>query len=148
MYIITRFNFSFNTFKCTSTNKKNILSIYWNHFLIWMFSTALWGNKYNSTFKQFKEALLYTFTRNVSCNRRIISFTCNFIYFINKYNSPFSFLNIIISCLKKSCKNTFNIFADISRFSKNCSIYNSKWYIKKLSNSSCNICFTCSCSTN
>ena len=54
--------------KGTTTYKKYISSIKLVKFLVWMFPSALWRNTCNCAFQYLKQRLLYTFTRNVSCN--------------------------------------------------------------------------------
>src|SRR5690554_761792 len=107
---------SFDSVKSTSSNKKDIFGIYFDKLLIWVFSSSFWWNIYYCSFQKLQKCLLNSLSRNISSNRWIVAFSCDFVNFINKHNSSFGFFNIIIGCLQKSGKDAFNVFPDITGF--------------------------------
>ena len=127
-------NFLFNAIESTSADKENIFSIHRNHFLVGMLTASLRGNVHNRTFEQFQQPLLYSLPAYVAGNGRIISFTGNLVYLINKHNSLFSFRYIIICHLKQTSQDAFNIFTHITGFRQHRSIYNRKRNMKQLGN--------------
>ena len=64
-----------------------------------MLTSPFGWNVYNGSFQQFEKCLLNTFTRNIACNGRIVTFSSNFIQFINKHYSELGFFHIVIGSL-------------------------------------------------
>ena len=117
--------------KRTTTDEENILRVNMNELLTRMLSTALWRNTCIGTFQNFKKRLLYTFTRNIACNREVLCFTRNFVDLVYIYNTHFCALNIAISSVNKLKQNVFDIFTYIASFGKRGCIGNCKRNFQK-----------------
>ena len=94
--IQTHGDFLFYTVKSTATNEENIFRVDGYHFLVGMFTTALRGDIHDRPLEQFQQSLLYTFSADIASYRRVISFSGNFVNFIDKYNTSFGRIHIII----------------------------------------------------
>ena len=143
MGIQTLGNFLLDTIKRSATNEENILGINRYHLLFRMFSSALGRYIDYRTFEQLQQPLLYAFTTDITSNRRIVSLTGNLINFIYKHNTTLSFSYIIISHLKQTGQNAFNILTYIASFGQYRSIYNRERHMQQLGNGTCQQCFTC-----
>ena len=76
------------------------------------------------------KTLLYSFSTYITGYRRIVTFTRDLIYLINKYNSPLGCIHVIIGSLQQTGQNTFNIFSHITGFGQYRSIHDSKRHMQ------------------
>ena len=114
----TSLNDFFKTGESTRNDKENVSGVQLNEFLVGVLASPLRGNGGNSTFQNLQQRLLHTLTRNIACNRGVLSLAGNLVDFIDIDNALFSPGNIKISSLEKLQQNVFNVFTDITCFSE------------------------------
>ena len=102
----------------------------------------------NRSFEQFQQTLLNSFARYITGDGRVIAFSGDLIYFINKDYPFFCCFNIIIGILKKPCEQTFYVFTHITCLRKYCRIDDSKRYMQHPGYRSCQECLPCTCLSN
>ena len=132
MSVKTMCDLGFNTVKRASADKQNVFSIHRYHPLFRMLSTSLRWNIHHRAFKQLQQSLLYTLTAHVTCDRRIVAFSRDFVNLVNKHDATLGFCHIIICHLKKTCEQTLDVLSYIAGLSEHSSINNREWNIKKL----------------
>ena len=98
-----------------------------------------------SSLNNLQECLLYAFSGNIPCYGSVLTFSANFVNFINEDYSSFSSGNITTSGIYKLEKHIFNVFTNISSFSEGGCIGNCKRNIKLLCKCLCKECFSRSC---
>src|SRR5438105_8523467 len=65
--------------KGSAADKKNLLSIYLDIFLVWMFPAPLWRNIACAAFEDLEQGLLDALSGNVARNADVICFTADFV---------------------------------------------------------------------
>ena len=133
----------FNPVKCATTDKKDILCIDRDHFLIGMLSSPLRWNIYDGSLEQLKEALLYSFPGNITGNGRIVALARYLVNLIDENNPLFSCLDIVISNLQEPGKYAFNVLAYVAGFGKYRGIYDGEGNMQHFGDGSCQECFAC-----
>ena len=113
--------------------------------LVWMLTSTLWWHIYHSTFQEFQQTLLHTFTTYIAGDRRVIALTCYLINFINKDDTALGSLNIIVRNLQQAAQDALYILAHIACFGKYSSIDNGERHIKKLCYGTGQKGLTCTC---
>ena len=131
----TLFDNFFDSIEGTTYNEEDVLSVHLNHFLLWMFTSTLRRYASYSSFDNLEKGLLHTFTRNITCDRNILTLLSNLVNLIDIDNPTFCAFNVKISCLQKFEEDIFNVLTHIASFSKSCCIRYSKWYIQTSSKS-------------
>src|SRR5690606_23958508 len=76
-----------NTFKSTTANEQDVLSVHFYHLLLRVLAAALWWHQHFRTFQQLQHRLLHTFTAYIAGNGWVIALTAYFIYFIYIHNT-------------------------------------------------------------
>ncbi len=79
-----------------------------------MLASALRRNIGNCAFEHFQQSLLYALTADIACDRRIFTFACDFINFIDIDNAVLCALDIEIGRLNQAKQNIFHVLADIA----------------------------------
>ena len=80
-----------------------------------MLSSALRRNGSYSSLQDFQRCLLYTLAGNISCDRSVFGFSCDFIDLIDVDDSVLSALDIIVCCLNEAGAEMFySVLADIT----------------------------------
>ena len=79
-----------------------------------MLSSALRRNGSYSSLQDFQQCLLYTLAGNISCDRSVFGFSCDFIDLIDVDDAVLSALDIIVCCLNEAEQNVFYVLADIT----------------------------------
>lgn len=87
--------------ECTTTNEKDVFRVYGNHLLVGVLASSLRRNVDHRTFKQFEQSLLHPFTADIAGNGRVVSFTGNLVYFVDKDNALLCFGYIVIGHLSR-----------------------------------------------
>ena len=128
--------------ECTTTNEKDVFRVYGNHLLVGVLASSLRRNIDHRTFKQFEQSLLHPFTADIAGNGRVVSFTGNLVYFVDKDNALLCFGYIVIGHLKQTGQNAFDIFAYIPCLCQHGCIHYCKWNMQQLGDGTCQKCFT------
>ena len=66
-----------------------------------MLSAALWRYICNSSLNYFKKSLLNALTANITCNRRILGFSCNLVNLVNIDYSTLCFFYVKVGSLNE-----------------------------------------------
>lgn len=97
--ILSRLDDLLESFECTAADKEDIRRINLNKLLMRMLSSALRRNGSYSSLQDFQQCLLYTLAGNISCDRSVFGFSCDFIDLIDVDDAVLSALDIIVCCL-------------------------------------------------
>ena len=111
--ILSRLDDLLESFECTAADKEDIRRINLNKLLMRTLSSALRRNGSYSSLQDFQQCLLYTLAGNISCDRSVFRFSCDFIDLIDVDDSVLSALDIIVCCLNEAEQNVFYVLADI-----------------------------------
>ena len=112
--ILSRLDDLLESFECTAADKEDIRRINLNKLLMRMLSSALRRNGSYSSLQDFQQCLLYTLAGNISCDRSVFGFSCDFIDLIDVDDAVLSALDIIVCCLNEAEQNVFYVLADIT----------------------------------
>ena len=145
MSIQTLCYLTFNTIEGTTTDEQDVTGVNGNILLIRMLTATLGRNIYVRTLQQLQQALLHTFSTDITRNGRIICLTCYLIDLINKHNTTLCGFHIIISHLQQTSQNTLDIFAHITCLCKHRCINNSKRNIQQFGYRTCQQGLTRTC---
>ena len=100
-----------------------------------MFPASCHGDRYLRTFYDLKQGMLYTFSRYISGNTAVFTFSGYFIYFVNINDPALSAFNVIIRCLNQLEQDVFNVLAYIACLGQRCRVGDGKRNIKRLGES-------------
>ena len=129
----TLFDNFFNAIKSTTHDEENIFGIHLNHLLLRMFASTLRRHASNSSFDNLEKGLLHAFTRNITCDRHVLTLLSNLVNFIHVDNATLCALNVKVSSLQEFEEDIFHILTNITSLSKSCCIRNRKRHIQALS---------------
>ena len=118
-----------------------------NELLLRMFAASLRRDIDNTTFKELQQCLLNTLTRNIAGDGRVVTLAGDLVDLIDEHDTALSLLQIIVSLLKKSRKQTLHILAHITGLGKHCRIHDSERDVQHLGYRLGQQCLTCSCRT-
>src|SRR5262249_1892831 len=118
-----------------TADEKDIGRIHLKELLLRGFSATLRRYTRHRSFINLQQCLLYTFTRNVSANRRIVCLPGDFIDVVYIHDSTLGFFNVVVCSLQKAENDIFNILADISRLGQAGGISDGKGNLQKTSQS-------------
>ena len=91
-----------------------------------MLSSALGRNICDSALKYLEKCLLYAFAAYVACNGYVLGLLCDLIDFIDIDDTDLRALDVVISSNDQLEKDILNVFTDVTRLSKACSVSNGK----------------------
>ena len=126
----TLFDNLFDAIEGSTHNKEDILSVHLNHFLLRMLASTLRRYAGNSSLDNLKKGLLHPFTRNITCDRHILTLLGNLVDFIYVDNTTFCTFDVKVSCLQKFEEDIFHVLTNITSFRQCCCISNGKRYIQ------------------
>ena len=129
----TLFDDFFNAIKGTTHDEEDIFSIHLNHLLLWMLASTLRRHASNGSLDNLEEGLLHPFTRNITCDRYILTLLGNLVNFIHIDNPTLCTFNIKVSSLQEFEEDIFHVLTNITSLSKSCRICDRKRYIQALS---------------
>ena len=127
----------------TAADKQNISCIYCSQRHHCILAVCSDRHLHIGSLKKFKHSLLHSFPAYVSLVR--IFLLGDLIDLIDKDNTMFRFLHIIVCCCKKFGNNTLNIIANITCFCQRSRIRDRERHIQKLSQCLDKICLAAAC---
>ena len=130
-------NFSLNAIESTTADEQDVARIDGDILLVWMLTTTLGGHIDTGTFQQFQQALLHTFTADITRYRRIIRLTRYLIDLIDKHNTTLGCFHIIVGNLQQTGQNALHILANIASLGEYRSINDSKRHIEQFGDGTC-----------
>ena len=80
--------------------KQDVRSVNLDKFLLGMLPPPFWGHAGHSSFNNFQQRLLYSLSRNISGNRRVVAFAGDFVDLIDIDNPFLTLLDIIVGILQ------------------------------------------------
>src|ERR1051325_1229622 len=103
--------------KGAAADKKNLLSIYLDIFLVWMFPPTLWRNIAGAAFENLEQGLLNPLARHVAGNTNVIRLAPNFVDLVNVNDPDLGPLDIIVCVLEQPEDYVLDIFSYIAGLS-------------------------------
>ena len=107
-----------------------------------MLSSALRRNGSYSSLQDFQQCLLYTLAGNISCDRSVFGFSCDFIDLIDVDDAVLSALDIIVCCLNEAEQNVFYVLANITCLGERRCVCNCKRNVDQFGQCLCQIRFS------
>lgn len=98
-----------------------------------MFASTLRRYASNSSLDNLEKGLLHPFTRNITCDRHILTLLGNLVNFIHIDNATLCTFDVKVSNLQEFEEYIFHILTHITSLRQSCRIRNSKRYIQALS---------------
>ena len=92
--------------------------------------------------------MLNTFTTHIASDGRIVALSCNFVNLINKHDTSFGFLQVVVASLKKAHQKALDVLAHITSLGKHSGINDCERHFQELCNGFCKKCFACTCRAN
>src|SRR6185437_12785806 len=123
-------NHFFEANESAAANEKNVCGINWEELLMRMFASALRRHVSDCAFEDFEQCLLHAFTRNVASDGRVFVLAANLVDFVNIDDALLRALDVSVGGLQKFENDVFDVFADITGFSKRGRIDNRKRHAK------------------
>ena len=67
-----------------------------------MLTSSVWRNIDDRAFEKFEQSLLHTLTTDITCDGRVVAFSCDLINFVNEDNTRLRHLRVIVAFLQES----------------------------------------------
>src|SRR5689334_7351384 len=101
-----------------TANEENVSRVDREELLVRMLATTLRRNVRNSAFENLQQRLLHAFTRNVTCDRRVLILTTNLVYFIDVDDALLCAFDVAVRSLQEFENDVLDVFTNVARFSQ------------------------------
>src|ERR687896_59979 len=108
------FNDLFKSCERTSANEEHVGGVNLNEFLVWVLPSALGRNARGSALEDLEECLLHSFSRDVTCDRRVLGLARDLVYFVDVDDPGLCALDVVIRSLDQFQQDVLDVFADIA----------------------------------
>ena len=126
-----------DTIEGTSTDEEDVSRVNLYIILVRMLSSTLGRHIDVSTLEEFEQSLLYTLTAYITSDGGVVGLTGQLVDLIDKHDTPFCGLHVVVGHLQQTGENTLHILAHISGLSKHGSVDDGERNIEKTCDGTC-----------